>query len=287
MDAVLQEALTNLTRYGNSFGATPEVRAEWTRHLGFPVKDARKEPVHYLWFVGDYCSFDPRVAPATRAAAHIFRRAGIDFGILYDAEFNSGNDVRLRGEDHLFATLRERNRAVFSRAHFEEIVTTDPHSFHVLRNEYSPANGSSPVLHHTQLFRRLLASGDLLVRRRLNLKVTYHDPCYLGRYNAIFEAPRRVMAAIGLKLIEMPQNRVYSYCCGAGGCRIWMQNPPVIRERPAVTRVREAAMLDGVRTLVVVCPKDLVMFQDAIRITGLEDRLEVKELAELVDQATL
>ena len=116
------------------------------------------------------------------------------------------------------------------------------------------------------------------------MKVTYHDPCYLGRYNAIFNAPRRVLAALGLELVEMPRNRTYSLCCGGGGGRIWMEDPPVFKERPAVSRVNEAAALD-VRTLVVVCPKDLVMFQDAIKTTGLEDRLEVKELSELVEQA--
>jgi Fe-S oxidoreductase len=117
------------------------------------------------------------------------------------------------------------------------------------------------------------------------MKVTYHDPCYLGRYNGIFNAPRRVLAALGLELVEMGRNRTYSYCCGAGGGRIWMEDPPVFLERPAVSRVKEAAGLNNVHTLVVACPKDLVMFQDAIKTTGLEGRLEVKELSELVEQA--
>ena len=115
--------------------------------------------------------------------------------------------------------------------------------------------------------------------------MTYHDPCYLGRYNAVFNAPRRVLAALGVELVEMPRNRTYSYCCGAGGGRIWMEDPPVFKERPAVSRVQEAARLPNVHTLVVVCPKDLVMFQDALKTAGLETRLEVKELSELVEQA--
>jgi Fe-S oxidoreductase len=141
------------------------------------------------------------------------------------------------------------------------------------------------VLHHTQLLSQLVLSGDLPIKHKLRMPVTYHDPCYLGRYNAIFGAPRRVIAALGLKLVEMPRNRSYAYCCGAGGGRIWMEDPPVIRERPAITRIREAASLKDVRTLVVACPKDLVMFQDAIKTMGLEDRLEVRELSELVEQA--
>ena len=285
MDKSLQEALKNLTRYGNSFGTAPRARPKWTQQLQFSIKDARKEPVQYLWFVGDYASYDPRVAAATCAAARVFRKAGLDFGILYEGEYNSGNDVRLAGEEGLFETLRDKNLKSFAKAHFDEVVTTDPHSFHVLKHEYPATNGARTVRHHTQLLSDLILSGELPLRKKLRMTVTYHDPCYLGRYNAIFNAPRRVMAALGLDLVEMPQNRTYAYCCGAGGGRIWMEDPPVIKERPALTRVREAASLKGVHTLVVVCPKDLVMFQDAIKTMGLEDKLEVKELSELVEQA--
>jgi Fe-S oxidoreductase len=285
MDKSFREALKSLTRNGNSFGAAPRLRPKWTEQLEFSIKDARQEPVRYLWFVGDYASYDPRVAAATRAMARVFHRAGLDFGILYDGERNSGNDARLAGEEGLFEALRERNLRSFAKAHFEEVVTTDPHSFHALKHEYPGTDGACTVWHHTQLLSELILTGELRLRQKLAMTVTYHDPCYLGRYNAVFNAPRHVMAALGLDLVEMPQNRTYAYCCGAGGGRIWMENPPVIKERPALSRVRDAASLKGVRTLVVVCPKDMVMFQDAIRTTGLEDKLEVKELAELVERA--
>ena len=284
MDKSLQEALKNLSRYGNSFGAPPRARAQWTGQLDFPIKDARQEPVQYLWFVGDYASYDVRVAAATCAAARVFHKAGLDFGILGDSERNSGNDARLAGQEGLYERLREKNLKAFARAHFQEIITTDPHSFHVLKHEYEDGD-SKPVRHHTQLLSDLILEGKLPLRKRLRTKVTYHDPCYLGRYNAIFHAPRRVIAALGLELVEMARNRVYSYCCGAGAGRIWMEDPPLFEQRPAVSRVMEAATLDKVRILVVVCPKDLVMFQDALRITGLHHRLEVKELSELVEQA--
>jgi Fe-S oxidoreductase len=285
MDKSFQEALKSLARYGNSFGAAPQARPSWTRQLRFSIKDARQEPVQYLWFVGDYASYDPRVAAATCAAARVFHRAGLDFGILYEGECNSGNDARLAGEDGLFEILRDKNLRSFAKAHFDEVVTTDPHSFHVLKHEYRATNGARTVRHHTQLLSEMILGGELPLRRKLGMTVTYHDPCYLGRYNAIFNAPRKVMAALGLELVEMPQNRTFAYCCGAGGGRIWMEDPPVLKEHPAHARVREAASLQGVHTLVVVCPKDLVMFQDAIRKTGLEDKLEVKELSELVEQA--
>jgi Fe-S oxidoreductase len=285
MDKSLQEALKNLNRYGNSLGAPPRARAKWTQQLDFKVKDARKEPVQYLWFVGDYASYDPRVNAATCAAARVFHKAELDFGILYDSEQNSGNDVRLAGEEGLYESLQEKNLKALGRAHFHEIITTDPHSFQVLKHEYPTTNGARSVRHHTQLLSDLILQDKLPLRKKLRMKVTYHDPCYLGRYNAVFNAPRRVLATLGVELVEMPHNRTYSYCCGAGGGRIWMEDPPVFKERPAVTRVREAAELAKVHTLVVVCPKDLVMFQDAIKTCGLESRLEVKELSELVEQA--
>ena len=285
MDKSLQEALKNLNRYGNSLGAPPRARAKWTQQLDFPIKDARREPVQYLWFVGDYASYDPRVNSATCAAARVFHQAGLDFGILGDSEQNSGNDVRLAGEEGLYESLQEKNLRAFGKAHFQEIITTDPHSFQVLKHEYPATNGARLVRHHTQLFSDLILQDQLPLRRKLRMKVTYHDPCYLGRYNAIFNAPRRVLAALGLEVIEMPRNRTYSVCCGGGGGRIWMEDPPVFRERPAVSRIREAAALSNVQTLVVACPKDLVMFKDAIKTAGLEGRLEVKEISELVVQA--
>lgn len=285
MDPRVQTVLTALNRYGNSFGASARSRAKWTQGLGFPVPDARKEPVEYLWFVGDYASYDPRLAPVSRAAARLLHQAGVNFGILYDAESNSGNDVRRLGEEGLFELLRERNEKALGRARFEQIVTSDPHSFHALKWEYRAFNSHNRVLHVSELLDQLIGSGRLTIRRRLPFKVTYHDPCYLGRYNDVYAAPRRVLDALGVQLIEMPRNRSNSYCCGAGGGRLWMEDVPGIKERPAESRVKEAAALAGVDTLVVACPKDLVMFQDAVKSCGLEGRLAVKDLVELVNLA--
>jgi len=286
----LQSALTNLARYGNSMGQPVRARTKWTQGLPVPLKDARKEPAEYLWFVGDYASYDPRVQPATRAAARIFRRAGVDVAILHDDERNSGNDARRVGEEGLFDLLREKNLSTLRQARFQKIVTTDPHTYHALRNEYG-LNGrgrgaGARTLHAVELLAELLATSRLPVQRRLNLVATYHDPCYLGRYNGVYAPPRRVLQAIGVTLREMPRNRRGSYCCGAGGGRIWMEEMPGVRERPAESRVREAAALPGVTTLVVACPKDYVMFQDALKTTGLEGRLAIKDVLELVDEAT-
>ncbi len=282
IDARVQDALMNFSRYGNSFGTSPRARVKWTQGLDFKPKDARKEPVEYLWFTGDYAAFDPRLQPVTRAVARVFQRAGLDFGLLYESEQNSGNDVRRVGEEGLFETLRDKNLDALGKAKFAKIVTTDPHTYNALRNEYFPEDGK--VLHYAELLLDLLRAGRLAVEPKTNGAVTYHDPCYLGRYNGIYEAPREVLSTLGVQIKEMPRNRACASCCGAGGGRIWMEDAPGVQERPAENRVREAAGLADVSTLVVACPKDLVMFQDALKTTGLEKKLVVRDLAELVEE---
>ncbi len=280
MDQSLQDVLARLTRYGNSFGKSERARPKWTEGLDFHIKDARTEPVEYLWFVGDYASYDPRVQPITRAVAQIFRAAGLDFGILYEGERNAGTDVRRVGEEGLFEILREKNIKAMERC--EKIVTTDPHSYHALKNEY---NWDKVVLHHTELIDDLIQTGKLRLRQKLEYMLTYHDPCYLGRCNGVYDPPRRVLRALGVKIREMPRSFGHSYCCGAGGGRIWMEELADLKERPSESRVREAVALNGVQYLVVACPKDIVMFSDAIKTTANEKRIAVKEIAELVAEA--
>ncbi|MHC4339861.1 MAG: (Fe-S)-binding protein [Planctomycetota bacterium] len=278
----IQEVLVNLTRYGNSFGKSARARSKWTRELDFPVKDARKEEVEYLWLVGDYASYDPRVLPSTLATARVFQKAGVDFGILFEGEQNAGNDVARIGEDGLFETLRDKNLKARAKAQYRKIVTNDPHTYHAVKHEYG--NGM-PVLHCTELVDELLRKGRLTVDRPLDGAVTYHDPCYLGRYSGVYAPPRRVVETLGAKLVEMPRKKGKAYCCGAGGGHIWMEDVPGIEERPAENRLREAAALDGIETFVVACPKDLVMFQDALKTTDLEGSLVVKDVMELVEAA--
>jgi Fe-S oxidoreductase len=289
MEQRLQDVLVNLGRYGNSFGKSARTRAAWTTGFDVPVKDARKEPVETLWLVGDYASFDPRAQTVTRAAARVFHQVGLDFGILYDGEQNAGNDVRRIGEEGLFGVLRDKNLKALEKARFTRIVTTDPHTYHAVKHEYG-ANGSGPlagveVLHFAELLDQLLRAVRLSFATPLKTAVTYHDPCYLGRYNGVYEPPRRVLAALGAHVVEMPRNRDEAFCCGAGGGRIWMEDVAGVKERPAEARIREAAGVRGVQTLVVSCPKDLVMFQDALKTTQLEGSLMVQDLVQLVEAA--
>jgi len=284
LDGGLQGALMSLGRYGNSFRKPARDRARWTRKVPFRIKDATQEPVEYLWFVGDYASFDARCQEVTARTAKVFSAIALDFGILGEGERNAGNDARRVGEEGLFEALRQENLELLRACRFQAIVTTDPHTYNVLKNEYAGI-ASGRILHYTELLEALVRSGRLTFSRRLPYRVTYHDPCYLGRYNGVYEAPRRVLRALGVDLVEMPRNRSNSFCCGAGGGRIWMEEADGRGERPAERRVREAASLEGVDTLVVACPKDYVMFADAVKSVGLEKTLRVRDLIELVEEA--
>jgi Fe-S oxidoreductase/nitrate reductase gamma subunit len=285
IDAQLQDALANLGRYGNSMGQSDRMRARWTKGIEPKIKDARKEPVEYLWFVGDYASYHASLKDITKMTAQVFTKAGLDFGILYDGEKNSGNDVRRVGEEGLFEMLVEDNGAVLEGCDYKAIVTTDPHSYNSLKNEYPPEiNGNRPILHYSELLAQLIEEGKLEFKKKLDYKATYHDPCYLGRYNDVYDAPRDVISATGCQLVEMPRHEKKAYCCGAGGGRIWMEELDV-EVRPSEDRIAEAMDLDGIQIFTVACPKDVTMYQDAVKTTGHESELIVKDLIELVHEA--
>lgn len=281
----LQTAFESIATTGNSFGREAGTRADWTKSLGFTIKDARSEPVDVLWFVGDYASFDERSQEITTITARLFHDAGLDFGILYEAEVNSGNDVRRAGEEGLFEELARQNIAALRAASFRRIVTTDPHSLNALRNDYPDFGGEAwDVVHHTQQLVELMEDGRLSIAPLDDRRVTYHDPCHLGRMNGDYDAPRRIIELLGCTLVEMPRNRSNSFCCGAGGGRIWLPDPPGTK-RPSEDRIDEATSLEGVDLFVVSCPKDVTMYEDAIRATGNSNRLLLQELTEMIAEA--
>jgi Fe-S oxidoreductase len=296
IDSGVQSALESLGKNGNWFNKGARARAKWAKELEFKPKDVTKEAAEYLWFVGDTASFDARVIPLTQKVATILHHAGVDYGILYKEERNSGNDVRRVGEEGLFEMLVEDNLAVFGKSRFNQIMTTDPHSLNALRNEYPQYGGLWPVHHYSSILLELFESGRLQVKDKLgHYRATYHDPCYLGRYNGGYEAPRKLLALLGLQLTEMPRHKENSYCCGAGGGQIWMGTTPE-GERPAENRIREALATLTVSTngagpspekvlFIVACPKDVVMYTDAVKTTGNEDKIEVRDIIQLVEEA--
>jgi Fe-S oxidoreductase len=284
MDPLLQKTLESYAGQGNSFGKSSRMRARWAKGLDFKIPDARKEPVQYVWFVGDFASFDERVQRASQSVARILHDAGVSFGLLYEGERNSGNDVRRVGEEGLFEMLVEQNLDALGKATYEAIFTTDPHSLNTLRNEYPQYGLDKPVYHYTELLADLVARGTVSLKTPLTgTRVTYHDPCYLARYNRITEAPRKLIEGTGAELVEMPRHGTETFCCGAGGGRMWMMDDDQVQERPSEQRIREAQGLGHLDYFLVSCPKDLAMYSDAVKVVGAD--FEVAELTVLIERA--
>jgi Fe-S oxidoreductase len=283
----LQGVLESTFKYGNALGQSPRKRAAWTRKAGVPVRDLTKEPgrVEYLLYVEDYWAYHPRGNDAAQAFARILHHLGVDYGILGHEEKTLGDSQRLAGEKGLFEMLMEQAVETLDRYEFGAIVTPDPHGFNALAKVYPKYGHEFPVLHYTQLLAPLVE--QLPWQRDLDVKVTFHDPCYLGRHNGEYDAPRRILEAIpGLELVEMMRCRENGYCCGGGGGGMWLDGHTAnhTRERLSERRVREAAET-GADVLAVCCPYEVSRFEDGAKSTGLDRQIKVRDLAELVDEA--
>ena len=280
----LADVLRSLDEQGNSFNESARRRSRWSRTLDFKLKDATKEPVKYLWYVGDFASFNQICQDTTRKVAEVLMVAGVDFGIMGKKEKSAGNDVRRVGEEGLFEVLAEQNIESIESCEFEEIFTTDPHTFNTLKNEYPEKGGNFPVKHYSTLLLELIKNGDIKLNKILDIKATYHDPCYLGRYNGIYDDPREVMKLCGVDLVEMPRNKENSFCCGAGGGQIWLPDHDDMVQRPSENRIEEAVSV-GVNHFTVACPKDMTMYSDAAKTSGNEDNMAVNDIVDFVLEA--
>jgi len=282
----LQDALENSQRYGNPMGESPRRRAAWARGVEPPVKimSQVRQPVDVLWFVGDYASFHPRVNLISQAFAKILNALGVDYGILGHEESSDGDSQRLAGERGLFEMLAEKNGQMFGRYTFHEIITTDPHAFNALKNEYPALGFDYPVRHYTQFLADHLPQLKPMLRQPIKARVTYHDPCYLGRANGIFDEPRRVLAAIpGLELVEMTHSQETSLCCGGGGGGMWLDGYTWEKAHVRLSewRVREAVSA-GADILAIACPYEAPRFEDAAKMVEKASRLIVRDIAELL-----
>ena len=280
----LADVLRSLDEQGNSFNESARRRSRWSRTLDFKLKDATKEPVKYLWYVGDFASFNQICQDTTRKVAEVLMVAGVDFGIMGKKEKSAGNDVRRVGEEGLFEVLAEQNIESIESCECEEIFTTDPHTFNTLKNEYPEKGGNFPVKHYSTLLLELIKNGDIKLNKKLDIKATYHDPCYLGRYNGIYDDPREVMKLCGVDLVEMPRNKENSFCCGAGGGQIWLPDHDDMVQRPSENRIEEAVSV-GVNHFTVACPKDMTMYSDAAKTSGNEDNMAVNDIVDFVLEA--
>lgn len=284
----LQAAFEKTLRYGNPFGESPRKRDAWAKGAGVEVRTLGKgDAAEVLWFVECFPSFHKRTVQGAHALARVLHALGVDFGILGPDEWCTGDSRRLAGEAGLFETLYARNAEQFATRDFDTVVTADPHAYHALKNEYPCLGSGSRVRHVTQFLEEREPELGRLATRELKRTVTYHDPCYLGRRNGEYEAPRAVLMAIpGLKLVEMPRNRENALCCGGGGGGTWLDG--FIGERTRVPlptrRVQEAAGT-GAEVLAVACPLEVPRFEDAVKTAGLEGRLVVREISELVAES--
>lgn len=285
----LQAALENTQRYGNPMGESPRKRADWTVGVQPEVNILGKtrQPVDVLWFVGDYASFHSRMQPATRALAKILNALGIKFGILGPEENSDGDSQRLAGERGLFEMMAQKNSQIFRRYKFNEIITTDPHAFNALKNEYPALGISYPVKHYTQFLYERLEQIKPFLKNEVKARVAYHDPCYLGRVNHIFDEPRALLQAIpGVELVEMSHQRLNSLCCGGGGGGMWLDGFQWEKAHTRLSewRVREAVAA-GAEILAVGCPYEPPRFEDAIKTIQTASQLKVREIAEILAEA--
>jgi Fe-S oxidoreductase/nitrate reductase gamma subunit len=309
VDSNVQDTFQNVMMNDNTFGNSQSSRADWADELSFDLTDAREEDVEYLWYVGDYPSYDDRNQQVARSLAKILEAADVEYGILFEDEKYDGNDIRRLGEEFLYVDLAGHHVETFDEVDPDKIICTDPHSFNTFKNEYPEVNydefaddpmmdfeydevwnkdGEIDVLHWTQAVEELVSDGALgLQGTELDYTVTYHDPCHLGRYNDEYEAPRELIRATGCELSEMPRNRNESFCCGGGGGGLWMDTDD--DPKPSEERMREALedtdAGEAVEKFVVACPMCMTMYEDGRKTGGYEDEIEIVDVSELIIEA--
>jgi Fe-S oxidoreductase len=282
----LQKPLKAIEKRGNPWGKMEKKRSEWTTINDFSetckvkiLEDGVTADV--LYFVDSISSFDDRMQGIAQATARVLTAMGIDFGILGKDEKDSGNEVRRFGEEMLFQDLKRHNTEMIVNSGVRKIVTADPHAFNALTHDYS---GLPKVEHISQVVARAIKAGKLHLKmiEDASKVYTYHDPCYLGRHNSVYEDPREALDALeGIRRVEMLKSRDRSFCCGGGGLMLFYE--PEEEERMAVLRVRMAAKA-GANVIVTACPFCLVNMEDAIKVAGMEGKMEAIDFVELIDR---
>jgi len=259
------------------------LRGDWTSGLELKIL-AEGDSADTLFWVGCTGALIERNVEATLAMTRVLKAAGVDFAVLGDAETCCGDPARRAGYEFQFQIMAEQNIETFKKHGIKEIVTTCPHCYNTIKNEYPRFGGDFKVVHYTQLIADLIRQGKLKLTEDLNSILTYHDPCYLGRYNSVYQEPRRVLQAIPkTKLKEMERSKNKSLCCGGGGGLMW------IEEQPGTTKINQMRLEDvlktGADTVVTACPYCLQMFEEGIESKDIKDSLKARDLVELVEAA--
>lgn len=273
----LKGPMGSLSSRGNPWGGERVDRLKWAEGLGLrPYSEAND----YLFFTCCTQAYDPRNQKAARALVKVLQACGVDFGVMGERENCCGDACRKLGGEELFSRLAQGNLALFEEKGVGKLLVASPHCMNAFRKDYRHVGGNLDVVHYSVLLANLLNQNKLEPKKDLHLKVTYHDPCYLGRHNGIYEPPRELIRAIrGVELLEMRRNREDNLCCGGGGGGIWMEVPS--GERLSELRVAEAEET-GAEVIVAVCPYCISMLEDALKTTGRSESMRVMELSELL-----
>lgn len=269
----------SLRSEGNSLNQEREKRADWAKDL--PVKPYA-EGMEALYFVGCYLSYDPRMRKVAVATVNILNKAGVRFGILGEKENCCGESIRKTGAERTFKALARENIKTFIEHGVKKIIVSSPHCYHTFKNEYPEFMVHFEVVHITQFLAELIGSGRLEIKKAYAKKVTFHDPCYLGRHNGIYDEPRALLKAVpGLELVEMADSRQDSLCCGGGGGRVWMDTPK--GERFSNLRLDQAEEVKA-EVLATSCPYCITMLEDSRLGRGNEDLVKIRDVTEIVEE---
>ena len=270
---------SGLAGQGNPFNEDRKTRADWAE--GLSVKPF-VEGMDVLYFPCCYTSYDPRLKKVARATATVLNKAGVDFGILGSKENCCGESIRKTGNEELFKRLARENIKTFIDNGVKKIVVSSPHCYHTFKNEYLEFRVNFEVVHISQYLFGLVNDGRLRITKEYGKRITYHDPCYLGRHNGIFDEPRGVLKKVpGVELVEMPESRVDSLCCGMGGGRIWAETEK--SERFSNLRVEQAIEL-GAEEVVTSCPYCITALEDSRLVLNHADDIQVKDITEILQE---
>ncbi|EJL24921.1 heterodisulfide reductase-related iron-sulfur binding cluster [Brevibacillus sp. BC25] len=286
MPAEAQRALNNIERQGNPWGINRKDRTKWIEGLNgeYEVPTVKQvEEFEYLFWVGSMGSFDLRSQKISQAFVKLMHEAGVKFAILGNEEKNSGDTARRIGNEFLFQQLAQENIALFEAYEVKKIVTCDPHAFNTFKNEYPEFGLNAEVYHHSELLAEWMKEGKLKPTKEVKERITYHDSCYLGRYNEIYDKPRLILEAIpGVEVVEMKRSGCDSMCCGAGGGLMWMEEHE--GSRVNVTRTEQALEVKPTE-IASACPYCLTMMNDGIKTKEQEDYVKTRDVAEILADA--